>query len=308
MSLIVEDLAFAYRSQSVLDGIDLRLDPVVTALIGPNAVGKSTLLRCVAGILKPQGRISFDGRDLSTMKRRERARLIGYLAQDGPRRVELTVLEAVLLGRLHTLSWRVDDEDLDMALAVLQSLDIDDLALGRVSELSAGQKQMVSIAQVLVQRPRILLMDEPTNSLDLQHKLEIMEAIASVTQVRELTTIVALHDLNLAARVAHTIVVLHEGQVYAAGRPELVLTPKMLRTVYGVEARVRIDEEGLSIITPLHSIRTRGSANPVAGEAYTSRTRNRNAKRSDSRNRNAKCSDRSEAIVQEGAPTDPSLL
>jgi iron complex transport system ATP-binding protein len=167
---------------------------------------------------------------------------------------------------------------------------------------------MVSIAQVLVQRPRMLLMDEPTNSLDLQHKLEIMEAIASVTQVRELTTIVALHDLNLAARVAHTIVVLHEGQVYAAGRPDLVLTPEMLRTVYGVEARVRIDEEGLPIITPLHSIRTGGSANPVAREAFTSRTHNRNEKHSDSRSRNGKRSDRSEAIVQEGAPTDPSLL
>lgn len=308
MSLIIEGLAFAYRSQSVLDGIDLQLDSAVTALIGPNAVGKSTLLRCVAGILEPQGCISFDGRDLSTLKRKERAQLIGYLAQDGPRRVELTVLEAVLLGRLQTLSWRVGDRDLDMALTVLQSLDIDDLALRRVSELSAGQKQMVSIAQVLVQRPRMLLMDEPTNSLDLQHKLEIMEAIVSVTQERELTTIVALHDLNLAARVAHTVVVLHEGQVYAAGRPDSVLTPKMLRTVYSVEARVCIDEKSLPSITPLHSIRTRDSADPVVCEAYTGRTQNRKGKRSDTQNRNGKHSYRSEAVVEERVSEDPSLL
>jgi iron complex transport system ATP-binding protein len=286
VSLIVEDLTFAYSSDSVLDGIDLQLDSAVTALIGPNAVGKSTLLRCVAGILKPRGRIVFDGRDLSTLKRRERAQLIGYLAQDGPRRVELTVLEAVLLGRLQTLSWRVSDPDLDMALVVLQDLDIADLALRKVNELSAGQKQMVSIAQVLVQRPRMLLMDEPTNSLDLQHQLEITASIVSVTRERGLTTIVALHDLNLAARVANTIVVLHEGQVYASGSPDSVLTSEMLRIVYGVKARVRIDDEGLPIITPLHSIRARASADRVAREASPSLT--------------------SEVVAQEGSSTDSS--
>jgi iron complex transport system ATP-binding protein len=284
VSLIVEDLTFAYGPDSVLDGIDLELDSAVTALIGPNAVGKSTLLRCVAGILQPQGRVEFDGHDLSTLRRRERAQLIGYLGQDRPRRVELTVLEAVLLGRLQTLSWRVSDPDLSMALAVLQELDIADLALGKVSELSAGQKQIVSIAQVLVQRPRILLMDEPTNSLDLQHQLEITASIVSATRERGLTTIVALHDLNLAARVADTIVVLHEGRVYASGSPDSVLTADVLRIVYGVEARVRIDEEGLPIITPLHSIRAGGSADRASWQTSPSLT--------------------SEAAVQEKSSTD----
>jgi iron complex transport system ATP-binding protein len=255
----MEGLTFAYGSEPVLSRIDLQLGSAITALVGPNAVGKSTLLRCVAGILKPQGRIVLDGQDLSALGKRQRAQLIGYLAQDGPRSVELTVLEAVLLGRFHTLSWRVSDADLDMALAVLHDLGIANLALRSVRELSGGQQQMVSIAQVLVQRPRVLLMDEPTNSLDLQHQLEIAALIEAMTLEKGLVTILVLHDLNLAARVANTIVVLHKGQVYACGEPVSVVTPEMLRIVYGVRARVNVDEEGLPVITLLDSIRSRRS-------------------------------------------------
>jgi iron complex transport system ATP-binding protein len=261
VSLLVKDLRFAYGSDAVLNGIDLRLEPAVTALIGPNAVGKSTLLKCVAGLLKPQGRIALDGEDLFVLSRRERARRIGYLGQEWGGRVELTVLEAVLLGRLQTLSWRVSDSDLDMALAVLEDLAIADLARRPVNALSGGQKQMVSIAQVMVQRPRVLLLDEPTNSLDLQHQLEMTTVIASVTHQRGLTTLVALHDLNMAARLADTIVVLSEGKVYDAGSPGSVLSSEMLREVYGVEARVRKDEKGPPIIIPERSIR-RGPSRP----------------------------------------------
>jgi iron complex transport system ATP-binding protein len=257
VSLHLEGLAFAYGAEQVLDRIDLQLDPAVTALVGPNAVGKSTLLKCVAGILKPAGCALLDGQDLSTLGRRQRAQLIGYLSQDGPRSVELTVLEAVLLGRYHTLSWRVSDTDLDMALAVLNDLGIADLALRSVRELSGGQQQLVSIAQVLVQQPRVLLMDEPTNSLDLQHQLEIAALIEDMTLARGLVTVLVLHDLNLAARVADRIVVLHKGQVYAHGEPVSVVTPEMLRIVYGVRARVNVDAEGVPLITLLESIRSR---------------------------------------------------
>lgn len=256
MSLHLEEVTFAYGSEPVLRRIDLQLDLAITALVGPNAVGKSTLLRCVAGVLRPQGRIVLDGQDLAALGKSERARLIGYLAQDGSESVELTVLEAVLLGRLHTLSWRVSDADLDMALAVLRDLGIADLALRPVRELSGGQQQMVSIAQVLVQRPQVLLMDEPTNNLDLQHQLEIMALVEAITSEGGLTTILALHDLNLAARMANRIVVLHKGQVYACGDPVSVLTPEMLRIVYGVRARVNVDEEGLPVITLLDSLRS----------------------------------------------------
>lgn len=256
MSLYLEDVSFAYDSELVLNQINLQVDSSITALVGPNAAGKSTLLRCVAGILKPQGRVVLDGQELSALGTRERAQLVGYLVQDGLGSMELTVLEAVLLGRFRTLSWRVSETDLDLALATLNDLGIAHLALRSVCELSGGQQRMVSIAQVLVQDPRVLLMDEPTANLDLRHQLEIAALLKEMTLRKGLVTTLVLHDLNFAVRVADTIVVLHEGRVFACGNPASVVTPEMLRAVYGVWARVHIDEEGIPVITLLDSVRS----------------------------------------------------
>lgn len=255
MSLRLEQLSFAYGSEPVLSRIDLQLDCAITALVGPNAVGKTTLLRCITGALKPQGRIVLNGRDIRTIRRQELSGLVGYLAQEASSSVELTVMEAVLLGRFRTLSWMVSDEDLDVACAVMEDLDILDLALRPMNELSGGQRQMVSIAQVLVQKPQVLLMDEPTTSLDLHHQLEMLSLIRELSVERGLTTILSLHDLNLAARYADRVVVLYEGRVYACGAPASVLTPETLRVVYGVEARSHVDSDGTPVLTLVNSVR-----------------------------------------------------
>ena len=255
MRLCIERLTFSYGSETVLDQIDLQVDSTITAIIGPNAVGKTTLLKCITGALKPKGRIVLDGRDSSTFKKEELARVIGYLAQEAFPRTALTVLEAVLLGRLHSLSWRVSDDDLNSTFEVLTDLGIADLALRPLNELSGGQQQMVSIAQALVQKPEILLMDEPTNNLDLQHQLEMLTLIKEMTREKNLVTILALHDLNLAARYADHIVVLYRGQIYTSGDPASVLTTETIRTVYEVHARVSIDGDGIPLITPVNSVR-----------------------------------------------------
>lgn len=256
MSLRLEKLTFAYGSEAVLDQIELQLDCPVTALVGPNAVGKTTLLRCITGALKPKGRISLDGKDIRSFRKKELSQAMGYLAQDGQCSAELTVMEAVLLGRFHTLSWRVSDDDLNVAFEVLEDLGIAELALRPLRELSGGQRQMVSIAQVLVQNPRVLLLDEPTNSLDLQHQLEILALIRDLSLQKDLTTVLSLHDLNLAARYADEIVVLYQGRVFACGNPVSVLTPETLRIAYGVNAKSHIDSGGILVITLLNSLRT----------------------------------------------------
>jgi iron complex transport system ATP-binding protein len=254
VSLHLEELSFSYGSEPVLNKIDLQLNSSVTALVGPNAAGKTTLLRCITGTLKPSGRILLDGKDVKQLGRKARSRMIGYLAQEAPSRTGLTVMEAVLLGRLHTLSWRVSDEDLDMVYALLEELDMADLATRSINELSGGQRQMVSVAQVLVQQPRVLLMDEPTNNLDLHHQLEMLALIREKTSAGGLTTVIALHDLNLAAQFAGEVAVLDKGQIYAFGAPAAVLTMETLRAVYGVHARVSLDSGGLPTITPLNSV------------------------------------------------------
>ncbi len=261
MRLEIESLRFGYGSKSVLDDIKMQASPgEITAVIGPNAAGKTTLLKCIAGILKSEGKIILDGKEMKNYMNGEIIKSISYLPQESSARALLTVFEAVLLGRLHTLSWRVSDEALTLVSEVLDDLRITDLATRYLNELSGGQKQMVSIAQALVREPKVLLLDEPTSSLDLQHQLEVLDLLRVVTIEREITTLIALHDLNLAARYADVFIVLHNGAVYASGKPASVLTPETVRYIYGVNATVYVDGDGIPQITPISSVRRKARA------------------------------------------------
>lgn len=254
MKLEIENLKFAYNPATpVLKDISMEASPgEITALIGPNAAGKSTLLKCIAGVVKPQGIIKLDGKEISALKRDDVSKWVSYLPQELSSRAILTVFEAVLLGRLNTLSWRVGNNDLNIVLGVLKDLGAEELASRFLNELSGGQKQMVSIAQTLVSEPKILLLDEPVSNLDLRHELEILELITNITREKKITTVIAIHALSLAARYADKLVVLKGGAVYASGQLELVLTPEMVREVYGVNAKV-VTDEGISQVVPIGS-------------------------------------------------------
>ena len=255
--LAVKDLAFNYGATAVLKGISLESAATgqVTAVIGPNAAGKTTFFKCLAGLLKAQGSIKLGGDELRELSKEEVTARVGYLPQEGPVNAVLTVFEALLLARKHTMSWRVEDEDLAVSAEVLQLLDIQHLALRHLNELSGGQKQMVSIAQVLARSPQVLLLDEPTSSLDLQRQLEALSLLREFTAEKEITTLISLHDLNLAARFADRFVVMDNGVIYTEGSAASVLTPDMLRDVYHVNATVRVDPYGVTQITPISSVR-----------------------------------------------------
>ena len=257
MKLSAKDVHFSYGSTAVLKGVTIEdtAPGKITATIGPNAAGKTTFFKCIAGLLKPQGTILLDGSDLRDFSREEITRCVSYLPQESPVNAVLTVFEAVLLARKHTLSWRVSDDDLRSVTQVLADLDIEELSTRFLNELSGGQKQMVSIAQALVREPEILLMDEPTSSLDLQRQMEVLDLIARVTAERDIVTLISLHDLNLAARYASHFVVMSQGAVYATGEADEVLTPGMLRDVYGVNATVLASTDGILQVTPLSSVR-----------------------------------------------------
>ncbi|NOY09798.1 MAG: ABC transporter ATP-binding protein [Spirochaetes bacterium] len=256
MKLKIENLSFSYNCIPVLDNVNLETSPAsITALIGPNAAGKTTLLKCIAGILKPKGRVLLNGRAINNLKIEKISSYIGYLPQEGFSSAALRVFEAVLLGRVHSLSWRISDDNFALVSQVLEGLGIDDLASRYIGELSGGQQQMVSIAQALIRRPEVLLLDEPTNSLDLQHQLEVIDVIREVTRKRGITTLIAMHDLNLAARYADEFVVMNRGKVYISGTSESVMTSEMVRSVYGVNAAVYMDDEGVPQVTPKSSVR-----------------------------------------------------
>jgi len=258
VKLEVHNLSFSYGTMRVLKDINMKpLPGKITAIIGPNASGKTTLLKCICGILKvTEGSILFDGKEINKIRREELAKHIAYMPQENPAVAFLTVFETVLLGRLHSLSWRVNDEDLKLTLKTLESLGISELSLRFLSEISAGQRQMVYLAQAIVRQPKVLLLDEPTSNLDLQRQLEVLDLIKELTSEMKITTIIALHDLNLAAKYSDEVIALNSGKVYAAGKPESVLSEEMLRAVYGVDAKVNA-HDGVLQITILDSIRKR---------------------------------------------------
>ena len=266
MNLSAKDVRFSYGPTAVLKGVTIEetLPGKITATIGPNAAGKTTFFKCIAGLLRPEGLIQVGGRDLRDYSREEISQRVTYLPQEGPVNAVLTVFEAVLLARKHTMSWRVTDDDLASVTTVLEDLDIEELSTRFLNELSGGQKQMVSIAQSLVREPDILLLDEPTSSLDLQRQLEVLELIGRITIDRGIITLISVHDLNLAARYADQIVVMSKGVVYASGGPDAVLTPEMLREVYGVNAMVAPTHDGILQVTPLSSVRHTKHLNGVA--------------------------------------------
>ena len=257
MRIRAEDLRFAYGAHPVLDGIDLDEDSpgLLTALIGPNAAGKSTFLRCLAGLLRGRGAVHVGEHAVASLRAAQRTKLVSYLPQDLPATAALTVFEAVLVAHRQVRpGWRVDGTDLAAVSDVLDRLGLADLATRHLGELSGGQRQLVAVGQALAAEPRVLLLDEPTSSLDLHHQLGLLTLVSDLAVERRMTVVLAVHDLNLAARHAHRVLVLHGGRVTARGTPTEVLTPDLLREVYRVEARVLRDEDGVPLVVPLRSL------------------------------------------------------
>lgn len=238
MSFLVDDLCAGYGRRTVLSGLGFApaVDGAVSILVGPNASGKSTFFRCVAGLVRHRsGRMVLDEVDLGTIAPRERVRHVCYVPQQVPIRAALTVFEVVLLARQQGgHRWTTDPTDVAAVEDALVSLRIDDLGHRLVHELSGGQQQLATIAQALVREPRLLLLDEPTSALDLRRQLEVMDLILAVTRRRRCVTIIAMHDLNLAARFGDRLLLLQGGRIAADGPPQLVLVSDSVSTTYGV--------------------------------------------------------------------------
>ena len=160
----------------------------------------------------------------------------------------------VLLGLVSNLKWHVTDEQTEMVWQTLKELGIDHIARQPFHTLSGGQKQLVSMAQSLIGRPKVLLLDEPTSALDLKHQLIVMDLAERYTREQNAVTIFVVHDLMLASRYGSNLLVLHKGGIYAYDRAERILKPDLIREVYGVESRVLSLEEGYQMVLPLHPL------------------------------------------------------
>ncbi|MXQ14234.1 ABC transporter ATP-binding protein [Microvirga makkahensis] len=233
-TLQLNDVGVRYGKREVLSGITtpaLR-GGEVTAVIGPNAAGKSSLFRRIAGLLGGPGDISIGG-----IPEQSRSQVC-YMPQDTSVNTVLTVYESILLARKQGADPRVSDEDLETVDEVLGSLRIESIAFKGLSELSGGQRQLVSLAQTLVRDPEILLLDEPTSALDLHRQVEVLALIQALARKRQMCVVLAIHDLNQVLRVADRVMVIDGGTMVRCGPAEAVITPELLREIYKVEGRI----------------------------------------------------------------------
>lgn len=249
MILSVNGVSFAYRGVPVLEDVTFSLaEGEMAALLGPNGTGKTTLLRAINGILRPAGgTVLMESRDALKCPPRERAKFFGYVPQRGEP-VRLTVFDAVLLGRRPHLGWSVERRDLEKVESVLESLSLERFALRYLDELSGGEFQKVLLARALVQEPRVLLLDEPTSSLDLKNQLDMLETLRKVVKGHGVAALLSLHDLNTAFRYADRLLFLKDGCIRGMFLPSEV-PGEIIAEVYGVPVDI-VRHKGVSLVVP----------------------------------------------------------
>ena len=237
----------------ILRDIDLELNRSdILALIGPNGSGKTTLMRGITGLLPPRsGRVSFDDRDLFSMPIRERASLISVVPQMATLPPGYTVFESVSHGRTPYLNWygKLSEKDREAIESALRLTGLEALADKEVAAISGGEQQRVILARALAQDAPVMILDEPTNCLDLRYQIELLELVRQVSRQKGLCCLLIIHDLNLAARFADRIAILDKGSIAACGTPEAVLRPELLTEVYKTPVKVlKTDSDGIIIL------------------------------------------------------------
>jgi iron complex transport system ATP-binding protein len=246
----VNGINFSYRSRHVLENVSFKVkEDDVISILGPNGVGKTTLIKCIGKVLTPNaGSVFIEGVDLHRMSKKDIAKNIGYVAQKSETS-RTTVFDSVLLGRKPHFEWDASEKDVRLAGRVLHLLGLDGLSLKYVDEISGGEYQLVQIARVLVQQPRVILLDEPTSSLDLSNQHMIMHLIRNIVKKNHMAAIMVIHDLNLAIRHSDKFVLMKDGVVYATGGHE-VITPENIKQVYNVDAFVET-VRGIPVVIPI---------------------------------------------------------
>jgi len=236
--LHIQTLSVRYGRKAIISDFNL---PVfnpgsLVAVVGPNGAGKSTLLKGLAGLENASGHVRLGDKELTGLPLRERATQVAYLPQTLPQATSLSAYESVLSLCRAT----------DMARSTLESrierifdeLEITNLALVPLQQLSGGQRQMVGLAQILVRQPPLLLLDEPTSALDLRWQIKVLQATRAQLSQAGSIALMAIHDLNLALRFADQMIVMAPGGLRAVGQPATVMTPEVCRDTYGIEGRI----------------------------------------------------------------------
>ncbi len=243
--LVLRDVDVLHGRTRIISGVSASIAAgQMIGLIGPNGAGKSTLLNAIAGQLPSKGKILWSGNPVDP-------RDVGFMPQQCQVRADLSVLEVILLGRHEQLGWRIGDDTLSAATRILHFFGIADLAARGMPTLSGGQQQLVLLAQRLMRQPQLLLLDESTSALDIRHQMHVLKLLKDYIARTGALVVIAIHDLNLAARHCDSVMLLNGGALVGHGAFEAVITPDILRSVYGIEAEFITSRSGIPVILPL---------------------------------------------------------
>lgn len=241
-ALQVENLQFGYRKQLVLKGLSFKIEKGnFISIIGPNGSGKSTLLKTLNQLYSPSaGSILIGGTNINRLKKKELARKVALVPQDTIIDYDFTVEDIVLMGR-HPYKGRFQKEnekDYKIVNEVLKMTNTFHLKDRIITEISGGERQRVIIAKALAQKPSIILLDEPTSHLDINHQIEILNLLKRLNEEMGTTIVIVIHDVNLASRYSDEIIMLNEGEILEIGRPERVITKKNIEYVYDIKVEI----------------------------------------------------------------------
>lgn len=241
MDLTLRNINVDFGQKSIIQDVSLAVKKgEFVGIIGPNGSGKSTLLRTIYRVTKPSsGSILLDGEDLKNIKLAESAKKMGVVGQFNTMNFDFTVFELVMMGRTphkNVLGTNAP-QDYEITLTALKKVGMENYAQRSFSTLSGGEKQRIILARALAQQPQLLILDEPTNHLDIKYQLQLLSIVKSLG----IGVLAALHDLSLAAMYCTKLYVLKNGTIVASGRPNHILTPKLIRDVYEIDCTIKED-------------------------------------------------------------------
>lgn len=244
--LTVKDICFSYREKPVLENIDLEVRKgEIIGILGPNGCGKTTLLKLLNRNLHPRsGRILMEGKDLEDLSKRRIARHIAVVPQSNEIRFAFSVRDIVSMGRMPFLDRFQGESSEDMRIVeeAMEKTNIADFADRLINTMSGGERQRVIIARALAQRPEVILLDEPTLHLDINHQFEVLDLVKRLSEEEGLTVIIVSHDLPMVVKYCDRMVLIHDHRVHALGTPEEVLTTENMRTVFNIDAVLEYDD------------------------------------------------------------------
>ncbi|WP_315121790.1 ABC transporter ATP-binding protein [uncultured Clostridium sp.] len=245
MSLKVSGLSFGYKEKLILNNINFEVKKgELLSLLGPNGTGKTTLLKCINRINVPQkGIVTIDEKNIDELSPKELSHHLSYVPQSTHSMFPISVIDTVLMGRLPFIKFKVSSKDKEIVFNILERLNLNKLAFKSINQLSGGERQRVLIARAIAQEPQILLLDEPTSSLDMKNQLETLSLIKEIIKEKKLIAIMSIHDLNLATMFSDEFLMLKDSSAFVYGSSSKVITKENIKAVYGVDTIVNNFED-----------------------------------------------------------------